>query len=58
VNFRAAAFQSTDLYRLKSVGDVHLSPDGSRIAYHDYLAVEFGALPHEMWRQHAKAQER
>jgi dipeptidyl aminopeptidase/acylaminoacyl peptidase len=27
------AFQSSDLYRLKSVGDVQLSPDGSRIAY-------------------------
>jgi dipeptidyl aminopeptidase/acylaminoacyl peptidase len=28
-----AAFQSSDLYRLKSIGDVHLSPDGARIAY-------------------------
>ena len=27
------AFESRDLYRLKSVGDVQLSPDGTRIAY-------------------------
>ena len=26
-------FQSTDLYRLKSVGDVQVSPDGTRVAY-------------------------
>ena len=28
-----ATFQSSDLYRLKSVGDVQMSPDGRRIAY-------------------------
>ena len=28
-----STFQSADLYRLKSVGDVQMSPDGSRIAY-------------------------
>jgi len=28
-----STFQSGDLYRLKSVGDVQMSPDGSRIAY-------------------------
>jgi dipeptidyl aminopeptidase/acylaminoacyl peptidase len=27
------AFQSSDLYRLKSVGDVQISPDATRIAY-------------------------
>jgi dipeptidyl aminopeptidase/acylaminoacyl peptidase len=26
--------------------------------YHDYLAVEFGVRPHQMWRQNAKAPER
>jgi len=29
----SASFQSGDLYRLKSVGDVQMSPDGRRIAY-------------------------
>src|SRR5437899_842628 len=28
-----SAFQSGDLYRLKSVGDVQMSPDATRIAY-------------------------
>ncbi|HKB14305.1 MAG TPA: S9 family peptidase [Vicinamibacterales bacterium] len=28
-----STFQSSDLYRLKSVGDVQMSPDGKRIAY-------------------------
>ena len=28
-----STFESADLYRLKSVGDVQMSPDGSRIAY-------------------------
>ena len=27
------SFESRDLYRLKSVGDVQLSPDGTRVAY-------------------------
>jgi dipeptidyl aminopeptidase/acylaminoacyl peptidase len=29
----SSTFQSSDLYRLKSVGDVQMSPDGKRIAY-------------------------
>src|SRR5262249_53212629 len=29
----SSIFQSSDLYRLKSIGDVQVSPDGRRIAY-------------------------
>ena len=43
------SFVSADLYRLQSVGDVQLSPDGTRVAYTVQLADRPGRPYTQLW---------
>jgi len=45
----ARGFESADLYRLKSVGDVQISPDGTRIAYSLQLNDRPGRPYSQVW---------
>ena len=43
------SFVSADLYRLQSIGDVQLSPDGTRVAYTVQLADRPGRSYTQLW---------
>jgi len=50
----------TDRFKaaIPSAGIANLVSFNYMSYYHDYLAVEFGVRPHQMWRQNTKAPER
>jgi dipeptidyl aminopeptidase/acylaminoacyl peptidase len=48
----AAGLESRDLFRLRSVGEVQISPDGTRIAYEVLASSGMGPPASQMWLLH------